>query len=374
LPASYRYELNLQLFAGEKTEKATPKKRSDARNKGQVPKSQEVIAAFVMLFTFLILGVYGATFHSRLALMLTDMLQHDLTMAVTADNVEVLFLKLISQGLWLLAPIFLVTLVVAFAGNYFQVGFLFTLDPLKMKFSKLNPLQGFKRLFGLSTVIEFLKSMFKMSIVGAVMYMTLWGERGNILQLARSPIESSYAYIASLVFNLGVKIGVTLVILGMLDFFYKRYDHEKNLKMSKQDIKDEAKNSEGNPLIKGKIREKQRRLALQRMMQEVPKADVVITNPTHFAVALKYEAGKMEAPTVIAKGTDYIALKIKEVARANHIMTMENKPLARALYSQVEIGHTIPADLFQAVAEVLAYVYKIKGKTKVKMQPNSAQS
>jgi flagellar biosynthetic protein FlhB len=170
------------------------------------------------------------------------------------------------------------------------------------------------------------------------------------------------------VFTLGVKIGVTLVIIGVLDYIYQKYEHEKSLKMSKQDIKDEFKNAEGNPLIKGKIKEKQRRLALQRMMQEVPKADVVITNPTHFAVALKYETGQMEAPVVIAKGTDYVALKIREVAKASDIITMENKPLARALYSQVEVGQTIPADLFQAVAEVLAYVYKIKGRAKAKVK------
>lgn len=362
----YRYELNLQMFAGEKTEKATPKKRDEARNKGQVAKSQEIVAAFVLLFTFLALGVYGVTFHSQLQKMVTTLLQNDITMSVTSENVRALFLRLTVQGLWLLAPIFLVTIVIAFAGNYFQVGFMFILEPLKPKLSKINPLEGAKRMFTFRTLVDFLKSVLKMAIIAVVIYVTLWGERAHLLQLARVPVQSSYAYIASLVFTLGVKIGVTLVIIGLLDFFYQRYEHEKSLKMSKQDVKDEHKNSEGNPLIKGKIREKQRRMAIQRMMQEVPKADVVITNPTHFAVALKYEAGKMEAPTVIAKGTDYIALKIREVAKANSVMTMENKPLARALYSQVEIGQTIPADLFQAVAEVLAYVYKIQGRAKAK--------
>ncbi|KIL39261.1 flagellar biosynthesis protein FlhB [Gordoniibacillus kamchatkensis] len=352
------------MFAGEKTEKATPKKRGEARNKGQVPKSQEIIGAFVLLFTFLILGVYGLTFHSRLQAMMGTLLEHDLTMAVTSENVRALFLRLSVQGLWLLTPIFLVTIVIAFAGNYFQVGFLFILEPLKPKFSKLNPIEGAKRMFTIRTLVDFLKSVIKMAIIGSVIYMTLWGERAHLMELSRAPLQSSFAYVASLVFSLGVKIGVTLVILGAFDLFYQRYEHEKSLKMSKQDVKDEHKNAEGNPQIKGKIREKQRRLALQRMMQEVPKADVVITNPTHFAVALQYEAGKMEAPTVIAKGADYVALKIREVANANNIMTMENKPLARALYSQVEIGQTIPAELFQAVAEVLAYVYKIKGRTK----------
>jgi flagellar biosynthetic protein FlhB len=362
----YRYRLHLQLFAGEKTEKATPKKRNEAREKGQVPKSQDVVAAFILLSAFLVLGVYGVTLHNRLLQMMTSILQNDLSMAVTTENVRTLFLNLTMQGLWLLAPVFLTAIVIAFAGNYFQVGFLFTLEPLKIKLSKINPLEGAKRMFSLRTVVDFLKSVMKMAIVGMIIYLTLWGERDKLMQLARVPVQSAYAYIASIVFSLGVKIGVTLVIIGVLDYMYQRFDYEKSLKMSKQDIKDEFKNTEGNPLIKSKIREKQRRMALQRMMQEVPKADVVITNPTHFAVALKYEAGQMEAPTVIAKGTDYIALKIREVAKANNIITMENKPLARALYSQVEIGQTIPADLFQAVAEVLAYVYKIKGRAKVK--------
>lgn len=366
MQSQYRYQLNLQMFAGEKTESATPKKRQDARQKGQVAKSQEVIAAFILLFTFLCLGVYGVTMHSRLEQLMAVMLEQDLSMVVTMDNVRVLFKRLILQGLWLVTPILLVTIVIAVAGNYFQVGFMFTGDPLKMKFSKINPLEGAKRLFGLRAFVDFLKTMLKMIVVGIVIYATLWGEKAKLIELSRVPIASSYAYVATLVFSLGVKIGVTLVIIGLLDYFYQKYEHEKSLKMSKQDIKDEHKNSEGNPLIKGKIREKQRRMALQRMMQEVPKADVVITNPTHFAVALKYEMGQMEAPTVIAKGTDYIALKIREVAKSNNIITMENKPLARALYSQVEIGQTIPADLFQAVAEVLAYVYKVKGRAKAK--------
>lgn len=364
--AQYRFQLNLQMFAGEKTESATPKKRQEARKKGQVAKSQEVVAAFILLFTFLCLGVYGVTMHSRLQQLMAVMLEQDLSMAVTMDNVLELFKRLVFQGLWLVGPIFLVAIVIAVAGNYLQVGFMFTGEPLLMKFSKINPLEGAKRLFGLRAFVDFLKAMLKMIVVGIVIYLTLWGEKGKLAELPRVPIASSYAYVASLVFSLGVKIGVTLVIIGLLDYLYQRYEHEKSLKMSKQDIKDEFKNSEGNPLIKGKIKEKQRRMALQRMMQEVPKADVVITNPTHFAVALKYEMGKMEAPTVIAKGTDYIALKIREVAKANNIMTMENKPLARALYSQVEIGQAIPADLFQAVAEVLAYVYKIKGRAKAK--------
>ena len=203
----------------------------------------------------------------------------------------------------------------------------------------------------------------KMLIIGYVVYTTLMGEKAKLLGLGHAPLESTFSFIASVTLTLGIKIGVILIVLAIFDFIYQKYEYEKSLKMSKQDIKDEYKKSEGDPLIKGKIRAKQRQMAMQRMMQEVPKADVIITNPTHFAVALKYDSNNMQAPTVIAKGADYVALKIKEVAKKNGIMTMENKPLARAIFAQVEIGDSIPAELFQAVAEVLAYVYKVKGKT-----------
>jgi flagellar biosynthetic protein FlhB len=170
------------------------------------------------------------------------------------------------------------------------------------------------------------------------------------------------SFVASITVKLGITIGLILMVIAIFDYIYQKYEHEKSLKMSKQDIKDEYKKSEGDPLIKGKIKERQRKLAMQRMMQEIPNADVVITNPTHYAIALKYNASAMEAPKVIAKGKDYVALKIREIAKTNGIILMENKPLARALYNQVELGESIPADLFQAVAEVLAYVYKIKGR------------
>lgn len=201
-----------------------------------------------------------------------------------------------------------------------------------------------------------------MTIIGYVVYTTLMGEKAKLLGLGHAPLESTFSFIASVTLMLGIKIGAVLIVLAIFDYIYQKYEHEKSLKMSKQDIKDEYKKARRS-LIKGKIRAKQRQMAMQRMMQEVPKADVIITNPTHFAVALKYDSTNMQAPTVIAKGADYVALKIKEVAKTNGIITMENKPLARAIFAQVEIGDSIPAELFQAVAEVLAYVYKMKGKT-----------
>lgn len=356
----YRYKLDLQLFSGEKTEPATPKKRQEARKKGQVAKSMELPGAFILFFSFLSLLLFGGFMKDRLFNMLTGSLKDYMLTDITSANILPMFNHLMAEMLLLLAPVFLVAVVTAVLGNYIQIGFLTSGEGLKMKFNKINPIEGAKRLFGLRALVDFAKTMLKMLLIGYLVYSSLWGERENLLNLAELPLESMLKYVADLTVMLGVKIGGALVVLALFDYMYRRYEHEKNLRMSKQEIKDEYKKSEGDPLIKGKIKEKQRRMALQRMMQDVPRADVVITNPTHFAVAIQYEAGKMEAPKVLAKGTDFVALKIKEVAKQNGIVTMENRPLARALYEQVEIGQSIPAELFQAVAEVLAYVYRIR--------------
>jgi len=362
--SSFRYPLDLQLFAGEKTEPATPKKRREAREKGQVAKSQELPGALVLLACFASFSFFGGFMKERYIRLFRSTFQDYLLTDVTIPNVSSLFGNLFREGLLLLTPIFLVSVLVALLANFLQVGVLFTGEPLRMKFSKINPVEGFKRMFSMRSLVDFLKSILKMSIVGIIIYQTFWSERGHLLVLGQVPLKDSLSYVADLTVGLGIKTGIILAVLAVLDYFYQKFDYEKNLRMSKQDIKDEYKKTEGDPLIKGKIREKQRRMAMQRMMQEIPNADVIITNPTHFAVALKYDAKEMSAPRVIAKGADYLALKIKEKGRQHDIVLMENKPLARALFSQVEIGQAIPAELFQAVAEVLAYVYKLKGKAR----------
>lgn len=360
--ADFRLKLNLQLFSQEKTEEATPKKKQESRQKGQVAKSMDIPAAFILFFSFLSFSLFGAFMKDHLIGLFHSTLNDFLLLNLTVDNIIVLFENISFQLMLIVGPLFLIAVVIAVISNYLQFGFLLTGEPLKMKFNKINPIEGTKNLFSLRALVDFVKSMLKMSIIGVVVYTTLMGEKDYIMRLAHMPLEEIALFTWSLILSLGLKIGLILIVLAIFDYMYQRYEHAKSIRMSKQDIKDEYKKSEGDPLIKGKIREKQRRMALQRMMQEVPKADVVITNPTHFAVAIKYDAGQMQAPTVIAKGTDYIALKIKQTAKDNGVMTMENKPLARALYAQVEIGESIPADMFQAVAEVLAYVYKLKGK------------
>lgn len=354
--------LDLQWFAGEKTEKATPKKRQKAREEGQVAKSSEIPGAFIMLFFFLTLWMFGSYFGDKFygifTLAYSDLMQTELTV----QSVFPMFGLVLEHMVWIMLPFMLIAFVIAFIGNYVQIGFLMTSKPLLPKLSKMNPISGAKRIFGLRALVEFAKSLLKLIVIAIIVYVTLWADKEKLLLLSSMPIESSFVFTSQTVVMLGIKISVALVIFSILDYIYQKYEHEKSLKMSKQDVKDEHKNVEGDPKVKGRIRETQRRMALQRMMQEVPKADVVITNPTHFAVALKYDGESMDAPRVIAKGQDYLALKIKEIAKEHDVPLMENKPLARALYAQVEVGGSIPADLFQAVAEVLAYVYKIRGK------------
>jgi flagellar biosynthetic protein FlhB len=359
---NYRLTLDLQCFAQEKTEQATPKKRQESRKKGEVAKSQELPGAFIMFITFLFLLLYGGFMKDRLIALFSISFHEYMLWDATQSNVIVIFGELLNETLVLLAPILVTTVVIAILGNYMQIGFLVSADPLKVKLKKLDPIQGAKRIFALRAVVEFLKSVLKFLVIGIIVFFTLWNQRMEIVALSSLPLDQILRYIGNLTVILGITIAIILIVLAVLDYFYQKYDFEKNQRMSKQDIKDEYKKSEGDPLIKGKIREKQRRMALQRMMQDVPKADVIITNPTHFAIAIRYDPETMESPTIIAKGKDYVALKIKEKAKEYNIITMENKPLARALYDQVEIGQTIPNDLFQAVAEVLAYVYKVKRK------------
>lgn len=361
---AYRLKLDLQLFSQEKTEKATPKKRSDTRKKGQVAKSSDLPGALILLFVTASFMMLGGYYKSKILALFGSFFQDRLVMEITTENVSALFLNLVWQALLFLLPIFAIVIVIGVIGNVAQFGFLLTGEPLKFKLSKLNPIEGFKRIFSMRSLIEFLKSILKVTIIGFMVYIVISQEWNNLLALSMMPIGAIFSFTAGLTLKLGIQIGAVLVVLAYLDYLYQKYEHEKSIKMSKQDIKDEHKKSEGDPLVKGRIRERQRKMALQRMMQEVPNADVVITNPTHFAIALKYDASKMEAPTILAKGMDHVALRIKEIAKEHGVITMENKPLARALYERAEIGDVIPNDLFQAVAEVLAHVYKLKGRTK----------
>ncbi|HHV98989.1 MAG TPA: flagellar biosynthesis protein FlhB [Clostridiaceae bacterium] len=360
--------INLQLFAGDsgdKTEKATPKKRRDARRRGQILKSQEITSAVILLLVFVVIRISGGYIYRKLAAYTEEVIVEysKIDDLFVIDTISKYFAKTIVQTFMILAPI----LAAAFAGavvmEYAQVGFLLTSKTLGFKFSRLNPINGIKRVFSLRGVVELVKALLKICIVGYVAYSFIRGEATNIINVMSMDLKGVVQYLAVTSLNLAIRLCVMLVILGLFDYGYQWWQYEREMKMTKQEVKEEYKMMEGNPEIKSKIKQKQRQISMRRMLQEVPKADVIITNPTHYAVALKYDPKESNAPVVVAKGVDFIAARIKEVAKENSIEIVENKVLARTLYEKVDIGETIPQELYQAVAEVLAFVYSLKNKT-----------
>lgn len=355
--------LDLQFFAGEKTEKATPKKRQDARKKGQVLKSQDVTAAFLLLITFAFLFIAAPFMFSGLIDFLNQAFGRNLLIdTMTVDTVMEMYFESLKEMAMLVLPIMVVAMVAGIGANYFQFGLLFTTETLKLDLKKMDPIKGIKKIISTRAIINLIKSLLKVAFIGTVTTTIIWMNLENVLSLAfKSPWEilGTVAYLTGI---MGLAAALMLILIAILDYFYEKYEYEKQLKMSKQDIKDEYKNSEGDPLIKSKIKQRQREMAMRRMMQEIPSADVVITNPTHYAIALKYDENSMDAPRVIAKGTDFVAQKIKMIAKEHDVIMVENRPLARAMYDQVEIGDAVPEEFFKAVAEILAYVYRIKRK------------
>ncbi|ADU30741.1 flagellar biosynthesis protein FlhB [Evansella cellulosilytica] len=355
-------KLDIQYFAQEKTEKATPKKRKESRQKGQVSKSSDVNTSFILLFVFLAFWLMGSFSVDQLIGITRYSFQEYLLMELTEANVYSMFINFSIQAAIVVGPFMFIAMLAAIFSNYLQVGILFAPEAIKMKLSKLDPIQGAKRIFSVRALVEFLKSLLKIVCVGFAGFTVIWIAIDDILMLSLYSVGESVRLIGNLLIMMGLAVAFLLIFLSVFDYLYQKYDHEKNIKMSKQDVKDEYKKTEGDPLIKSKIKEKQRQMAMSRMMAEVPKADVVITNPTHYAIALKYDDQNMAAPIIVAKGVDFIALKVINIAKNNNVMTVENRPLARALYAQADIGDPVPEDLFKAVAEVLAYVYRIQNK------------
>ena len=280
---------------------------------------------------------------------------------LTIQSVHLLILETGINFFEAVLPVMISVLAVAVTISMLQVGLSFNPETIMPQFSRMNPISGFGRIFSKRSLVELVKSLLKITVVGYFIYRFIRNETQRIPSLMLAEVSDSFALLAGIIYDLAFQIAMVILILAILDYGYQWWEHMQKLKMSKQEVKEEMKQTEGNPQIKSKIREKQRAIAMRRMMSEVPKADVVVTNPTHFAVALKYEAG-MEAPTVVAKGSDFIAQRIREIAKENDVVVVENKPLAQALFKTTEIGDMIPADLYKAVAEVLAYVYRLKRK------------
>jgi len=354
----------LTLFSEEKTEKATPKRRREAREKGQVAKSREVVSAILLLLMFWCIKVLSVYIYDRL----TYIISKFLTIFVNVDNLykPENMKNIFVQSLWffmsIVLPILLIAFLASILANYLQVGFIFSFKPLAPNFNKLNPIEGLKRIFSKNSLIELFKASFKMLLIGYFIYDFIRDNYMMIAKIMHMELNTSVAFVGNAIITIGIRISIVLLILAVFDYGYQIWEYEKNLRMSKQEIKEEYKQVEGNPQIKSKIKEKQRQLSLRRMMAEIPKADVIITNPTHYAVAIKYDTDISDAPIVIAKGKDLIAHRIKDKAKESDVPIIENKPLAQALYNTTEIGQQIPVEMYQAVAEVLAFVYSLKNK------------
>jgi flagellar biosynthetic protein FlhB len=366
-------QYDLQFFAkdgpgGEKTEEPTSKKLSDARKEGQVAKSKEISTAFELLAAFLVLYLWMEHLGTYLVGNMYDLYSQIPDYIRMYDGnipektINVIFVRAMIRILIMICPFLIVGFIVAFLANLLQVKWKPTTKPMKPKFSKLNPVSGVKRLFSVNSLVELLKSFLKLGLIGYVVYSYLKKNMPDIYLFYDLSVNQCIAQLGSLVINLGLRISIWYMLIAILDFVYQKVKFKKDMKMTKQEVKDEYKNQEGDPQIKGKQRQRMQEASRRRMMQQLPQADVVITNPTHFAVAIKYDPELYDAPFVVAKGADYLAQKIKEVARENHIEIVENKPLARMLYANVEVGNLVPPELYQAVAEVLAFVYHLQGK------------
>jgi len=346
----------------ERTEQATPKRREEARKKGQVPKSRELASVSVLLSALFTLYWGSGFFMARLDRMLVYYLENLHSFPVTLTNMSSMGLTGLIQMTVVLAPLFLVITVVAIVSNFLQIGPLLTFEPLIPQISRISPMQGIKRLFSLQALMEFAKSLFKLVVVCWIVYSTVSKGMERIMPLLDMTPYNIASFIGMVSFEIFWKSCLAMILLSILDYMFQRYDHEKNLKMTKQEVKEEYKQTEGDPHVKSRIRSIQKEMARKRMMQEVPEADVVITNPTLLAVALKYRPKEMHAPMVVAKGAGVVADKIREIARKHSVPVIENKPVAQSLYKLVDLGEIIPDTLFKAVAEIFAYVYRLKGK------------
>jgi flagellar biosynthetic protein FlhB len=345
---------------GDKTEKATPKRKREAREKGQVVKSTELSNALSLAVMFGAISIFGG----QMVEGMRDMLQHFFSSAgpetLTVAAVQASFKDAITMFLTIMLPFMAAAMISGVVFNVLQSGFVFSTKALAPKLDRISPLSGFKRIFSKRTLIDLLKSLLKLAVLGYVAYSEFKTRMGGFPTLMAQEVTFSTASFVETIIAVAFKLAIAMAIIGPFDYLYQWWKHNKDLMMTKQEVKDEYKLTEGNPQTKGRISQKQRQMSRMRMMQAVADADVVITNPTHYAIALSYKEDKNGAPVVVAKGKDYMAQKIKERARECSVEIVENRPLARALYFFCNVGDEVPEDLYKAVAEVLAYVYRMK--------------
>ncbi len=345
-----------------KTEEPTGKRLSDARNKGQVVSSREVGTAFLFLAATGLFFFHGQVLWAALQSKMRFFLSGVLARELTAEGVVVLIRETVSGVFVDLTVFFIVLSIMAIFAGIIQHGFVLSWEPIVPKLSKLNPINGIKRLFSMKSLVELVKSVLKMTVISLAVYWALKDSAETILGLTATNIDFVIESFGSDALKVLSMVTLAFMAMALLDFIYQKYEHIKGLRMTKQEVKDEQKQMEGDPMVKGRIRQIQREVAQRRMMEEVPKADVVITNPTRFAAVLVYKQGEIQAPRFVAKGRGRLAARIREVAKENRVPLVENPPLARSLFQELDLGQYVPPELFKAVAEVLAYVYSLKGR------------
>lgn len=362
---------NLQWFAkdgpgGEKTEEPTSKRLEDARKDGKVAKSKELTAAFDLIVLFLALKIFMAYVYdgflnvfSFVYTRIPEFLKNN-AQSISGQSMAAFMHTVILDMTKIVLPFFLLGFAICMLISIVQVGWKVTTKPLQPKFDKFNPMNGFKRILSKDSLFELAKSFVKIAVIAYVAYTSVKGNADKLFVLYDMPLMQAVIFCGQVILDAGFKIGVVYLVVGLADWIYQKHKFHEEMKMTKQEVKDEYKNTEGSPEIKGRQRRVMQEASRRRMMQDVPKADVIITNPTHLSVALKYDANESTAPVVVAKGEDHLAMKIREIAKENHIEIVENKPLARMLYANVDVGQEIPPELYQAVAEVLAMVYNLR--------------
>ena len=348
----------------EQTEKATPKRREEARGRGQVAKSSDLAGAAVFLAgVFALHALIPTTLSSVGAAVQSILWRIHEHQAFTIASVWMLYLRTFGSVALLLGVLFISALIVGIGVNVLQTGGVFSLQPIVPSFNKINPISGFQRLLSKQVLVNLGKQLLKLGAVLVIIYTSIAGSLDSLFMVGQMSSQGLIQFVGGLMYNIGWKFGFLLLVVGLLDYAYERWQYEESLKMSKQEVKDEYRQSEGNPEAKSALKRRQREFARRRMMAAVPKATVVVTNPTHFAVALEWDEVKMEAPVVVAKGADLVAKRIREIANEHGVPIMENPPLARTLYAKVELDQSIPPNLYAAVAQVIAFVYKLKRKT-----------
>jgi flagellar biosynthetic protein FlhB len=353
-----------------KTESATPRRREEARKRGQVARSMELTSALTLLGMLVVLNLAGGYMLDEIAKVARYAWGGLGTFSFSETEIRRQTLTFFLELGLVTAPMLLGAVVIGILANVLQFGFIFAPEALRLRFENLSPAHGLERMFSRRSAVELAKSLIKIAVIGVTAWLTVAGRVPTLMSLMDSDLTLFFGAVGSAATAVMLRVGLVMLGMSLLDFFYQRWEFEESLKMSKQEIKDEYRQMEGDPLIKSRIRKMQAEAARRRMFAELPKADVVITNPTHLAVALKYDGSSMDAPVVLAKGARLMAARIKAIAKENGIPVMENKPLARALYRSVPVGGQVPGAYFSAIAEILAYVYQAKGTLESKARQN----